>query len=404
MAWVRCGPPTAISRGWGPRFVTLSRHRCEVLKDIMSQKIGQFRGESFCLEMLEERHFLSGLPWAPTATVIDQDLAAREYKKITGKGQSVAILDTGVDYNHPALGGRWGKTVIGGYDFVDNDNDPMDTNGHGTEVAGMIAAKQFSYDGYKYRGIAPGAKIVALRIEDNSDYLPASRVEAALRWVINHRKQYNITAVNMSFGDGDYLKRFTRPPYGDELATLKKMGVFITAASGNDGTSTPGINYPAADTSVVGVGSVNGDDSISSFTSRAGDLDLLAPGEGVVAPSEEGGRPVYMRGNGTSYAAPVVAGAAVLLHQANPKLSESQILAILKSTASKNWDGDTEYPATYLTYRRIDLDNAIRVALGRKSQRTRVASRTRPDAPVESPQEKKDLLGIFNVGNRISFE
>ena len=70
--------------------------------------------------------------WASTLRVIDQDLAGKTYKKITGKGQSVAILDTGVDYNHPALGGRWGKTVIAGYDFVNNDNDPMDETGHGT--------------------------------------------------------------------------------------------------------------------------------------------------------------------------------------------------------------------------------------------------------------------------------
>jgi subtilisin family serine protease len=371
----------------------------------MSQKIGQYRGESFCLETLEDRRLLSGPPWSPTAQVIDQDLAAKAYKKITGKGQAVAILDTGVDYDHPALGGGWGRTVIGGYDFVNNDTDPMDENGHGTEVAGMIAARQFTYGGFKYRGIAPGAKIVALRIEDNSDYLPDSRIEAALQWVIKHRKQYNITAVNMSFGDGDYQKKFSRQPYGDELATLRKMGVFITAASGNDGISTPGINYPAADPNVVGVGSVNGNDVISGFTSRAGDLDLLAPGDGIVAPSEEGGRPVYMRGSGTSYAAPVVAGAAMLLHQANPKLSESQILGILKSTASKNWDGDTEYPATYLTYRRIDLDNAIRSALGRKSTRTKTASRTRPQEPVVvSPQPKTELLGLFSAGGRISFE
>lgn len=368
----------------------------------MSQKIGQSCGASFCLETLEERQLLAG--WAPTARVDDQDLAARSYKRITGKGQSVAILDTGVDYNHPALGGGWGRVVIGGWDFVRNDSDPMDETGHGTMVAGMIASKAFTYGGFRYRGIAPGAKIVAVRIEDNSDFLPDSRIEAALRWVINNRKKYNITAVNMSLGDGDYERKFTRGPYGDELATLKKMGVFITAASGNDGISRPGINYPAADRSVVGVGSVNGSDMISSFTSRAGDLDLLAPGEGVVAPSISGGQHIYLKGNGTSFAAPVVAGAAMLLHQANPALSQSQILSILKATASKNWDGDSEYPATYLTYRRLDIDNAIRSALSKKSRKTR-STRTRPQtqAIVQSPQPKKDLMGLFNAGNRIEF-
>jgi subtilisin family serine protease len=370
----------------------------------MREKIGQSSGASFCLEALEERQLLAG--WGPTARVIDQDLAARLYKKITGKGQAVAILDTGVDYNHPALGGGWGRTVVGGWDFVNNDSDPMDQTGHGTMVAGMIASRAFTYGGFRYRGIAPSAKIVALRIEDNSDYLPDSRIEEALRWVINHRARYNITAVNMSLGDGDYERKFSRAPYGDELATLRKMGVFITAASGNDGISTPGINYPAADPSVVGVGSVNGNDMISNFTSRAADLDLLASGDGIVAPSISGGSHIYLKGSGTSFAAPEVAGAAMLLHQANPKLNVTQILGILKATAAKNWDGDSEYPATYLTYKRLDLDNAIRSALSKKTARTRDNTRTRPQAEatvIESPQKKDELVGLFNAGNRIDF-
>ena len=95
----------------------------------------------------------------------------------------------------------------------------------------------------------------------------------------------------------------------------------------------------------------------------------------------------------------------MLLHQANPKLNQSQILAILKNTASKNWDGDTEYPATYLTYRRLDLDNAIRAAMGHKATRKRVAVKAKPqETVVESPQPKKDLLGLFSAGNRISFD
>jgi subtilisin family serine protease len=143
--------------------------------------------------------------------------------------------------------------------------------------------------------------------------------------------------------------------------------VFITAASGNGGLSREGINYPAADRSVVGVGSINGSDVISGFTSRTGILDLLAPGDGVATPSTlEDGRHVFLRASGTSYAAPVVAGAAVLLKSANPKLSPDKILSILKSTGARNWDGDMEYPATYLTYRRIDLDDALRSAV-RKS-------------------------------------
>ena len=94
----------------------------------------------------------------------------------------------------------------------------------------------------------------------------------------------------------------------------------------------------------------------------------------------------------------------MLLHQANPKLSATQILGILKASASKNWDGDLEYPATYLTYKRLDLDNAIRSALSKKSARTRDSSRARPEAAeiVESPQKKDELTSVFNSENRIT--
>src|SRR5688572_8420885 len=318
----------------------------------MDDNKGQSGGVSFSLEALEERRLMAGAPWGPTAQLIDQDVAASSFRRINGKGYSVAVLDTGVDYTHPSLGGRWGRVVIGGYDFVRNDNDPMDETGHGTQVAGMIAAKRFTYEGRSYQGIATGAKIVALRVEDNSDFLPDSRLERALRWVIDNRKKFKIAAVNMSLGDGLYTRKTSLKPFGDELAILKRAGVFITAASGNGGLSSrEGINYPAADRSVVGVGSVNGADVISSFTSRSSILDLLAPGDGVAAPSTlADGRHVFTRGNGTSYSSPIVAGAALLLKQANPKLNVNQILTILRNTASRNWDGDDEYPATYLTY------------------------------------------------------
>ena len=95
----------------------------------------------------------------------------------------------------------------------------------------------------------------------------------------------------------------------------------------------------------------------------------------------------------------------MLLHQANPRLNATQILGILKATASKNWDGDLEYPATYLTYKRLDLDNAIRSALSKKSARTRDSSRARPEAAeiVESPQKKDEFTSVFNSENRITF-
>src|SRR3954466_7649300 len=112
-------------------------------------------------ESLEDRRLLAGTPWGAQEIVTGQDKAVANYPKITGAGTSIAVLDTGVDYNHPALGGGWGKKVVAGDDFVSNDGDPMDTDGHGTGIAALAAGLPFTFNGAKYQGVAPGADIVA---------------------------------------------------------------------------------------------------------------------------------------------------------------------------------------------------------------------------------------------------
>src|SRR6266702_632889 len=93
------------------------------------------------LETLEDRRLLSGETWGAQEKIIGQDVAAFQYPTLTGAGTSIVIIDTGVDYNAPDLGGGFGAghKVIAGWDFVDNDADPMDTDGHGTGVASLAA-------------------------------------------------------------------------------------------------------------------------------------------------------------------------------------------------------------------------------------------------------------------------
>src|SRR3712207_522669 len=110
------------------------------------------------IEPLERRELLSGQPWGGQAQMIGQNLGVANFPTITGAGQTIAIIDSGVDYNHPSLGGGLGSSykVVGGYDFVSNDADPMsDTNAHGTGAAGIAAADGFVYKGLRYQGIAP---------------------------------------------------------------------------------------------------------------------------------------------------------------------------------------------------------------------------------------------------------
>lgn len=320
------------------------------------------------IESLEARTHLA---WSPYAQLVGQDLAAIDYPKITGAGSVVAVIDTGIDYTHPALGGGFGKQykVIGGYDFYDNDSDPMDTDGHGTAVAGVIAANPYTTGGITYQGVAPGAKLVALRV-GTASRLPDVNIEAALQWIITavEKGTYAINVVNLSLGSGNYTDaRIDR--FSDEFARLRELGVFVVAASGNsnDARSGPidqdGIAAPAADPNVFAVGAVDANDVISTWTQRGDELDLLAPGVNIVMPGLNG---TYLTESGTSFASPYVAGTAALLYQVDPKMGPGDVGSVLMSSGIVNRDGDKEAgDTTGLLFSRLDIHDAIAIAARR---------------------------------------
>lgn len=302
----------------------------------------------------------------------------------TGTGYTVAVLDTGVDYNHSALAGNY----IGGWDFVDDDANPMDLHGHGTHVAGTIASTSATYP-----GIAPDANIIALRVLGADGSGTFDDVELALQWVASHQQQYNIVAVNMSLGAGN----FSSNPYTfleDELTTLKAQGVFIAAASGNSFfayNSQPGLGYPAISGNAVAVGAVwdgsfgqvtwasgaidysTAPDRITSFTQRSSQLDVLAPGAFITSTHLNGSWATLA---GTSMAAPVVAGAAVLIHQAldtagqGSLANQDYILQLMQDTGVTLTDGDDENDNvvnTGLSFKRVNILAAVQ-AIGTASQ------------------------------------
>lgn len=302
---------------------------------------------------------------------------ARSNYGYTGSGYAVAVIDTGVDYTHAAFQGRY----LGGWDFVADDPDPMDENGHGTHVAGIIAANHSTLV-----GVAPGANIVALRVLDASGSGSFSNVQRALQWVVDHQQQFNIVAVNLSLGSGNYASNpFTF--LSGELQALKDLGVFVAAASGNSFYSygsQQGLSFPAVSSLTVSVGAVwdgsygavswtsgaedysTGTDRIASFTQRSSALSLVAPGAFVYSTYVGGG---FANMAGTSMATPFVAGAAVLVHQALDATGRSylahqdHILSVLQSTGVVVIDGDDEQDNvinTGLSFRRLD----VRAALG----------------------------------------
>lgn len=312
-------------------------------------------------------------------TLINLDKVFSNYA-YRGDGYSVAVIDTGIDYTHPDLGGGWGKRVIAGYDFVNHDSDPMDDNGHGTHVAGIIGSRSASYP-----GVAPHVNLIALKVLDASGSGSFGNVEDALQWVASHQAQYNIVAVNLSLGVGD----FTVNPYtflDSDFATLKSEGVLIAVASGNDyyaNSGTLGLAYPAISSQVVSVGAVWADnfgavswvsgardyttaaDRIVSFTERGPALDILAPGAMITSTYLHGG---YQTMAGTSMASPDVAGAAVILHQAldatghHNLANQDYILSLMQLTGKTVNDGDDENDNVInssLNFKRLDLLAAL---------------------------------------------
>src|SRR3989344_2383766 len=195
---------------------------------------------------------------------------------IKGNGQTICIIDTGVNYNHPDLGGCLGSgcKVVDGYDFVNDDNDSMDDNGHGTHVAGIAAANGTLI------GVAPESNIVAIKVLDSSGSGFDSYTISGIDYCVNNATLFGISVISMSLGtsityssDCDSVSSAFTNAVNNAVAN----NITVIAASGNAGNTTE-ISSPACITNVTSVGSVDKDDSISSFTNRNSLLYLLAPG------------------------------------------------------------------------------------------------------------------------------
>jgi subtilisin family serine protease len=313
-----------------------------------------------------------------------------KYPTITGAGQTVAVIDTGIDYNHSALGGGFGvgHRVVAGWDFVDNDADPMDLNGHGTHVAGIIGSSNSTY-----KGVAPQVNFAALRILDANGEGNFVNLALALSWVIQNRTTYNITTVNLSLGDNsNWLDTPSNPVFETIEVYMQELvndGVFIAVAAGNgfySFGSVPGLGFPAVSDYVVSVGAVwdkagynatwadgardytTAPDAILSISQRSEDLDLLAPGA-VIRSTIPGN--TYGNKNGTSMAAPFVAGASVLLREAflegphHLETDQWDLLSVLQDTGKPVVDTgfNTNVTGTGLTFYRIDVLAATDVAM-----------------------------------------
>ena len=216
----------------------------------------------------------------------------------TGAGVRVAVIDSGIDYTHPDLASNY----AGGYDFVNNDSDPMDDDGHGTHVAGTIAALD---NGTGVVGVSPQAAIYALKVLDADGSGSWSNIVAALQWAVDN----GIQVTNNSYGGSQNPGSTVEAAF----ANAETAGIFHAAAAGNSGNPAGkgnNVGYPARYASVIAVAATDASDTRAWFSSTGDQVELSAPGVLINSTKLGGG---YVEFNGTSMASPHVAGTAVLV-------------------------------------------------------------------------------------------
>ncbi|SET67396.1 thermitase Serine peptidase. MEROPS family S08A [Oceanobacillus limi] len=236
-------------------------------------------------------------------------------------GQEIAVLDTGVDYNHPDLDGK----TIRGYDFVDGDYTPSDLNGHGTHVAGIAAAETNNRTGIA--GMAPNTDILAVRVLDANGSGSLANIANGIQYAAD----YGAEVINLSLGcacDTQALE--------DAVNYAWNRGSVVVAAAGNDGTSQQ--FQPASYANAIAVGAVDSNNNRASFSNYGSWVDVAAPGVDI-ASTYPNNRYVYL--SGTSMASPYVAGQAALL--TGQGRSNTQARAAIQNTTDYMYGNYVRY-------------------------------------------------------------
>ncbi len=286
---------------------------------------------------------------------------------ITGAGVDVAVIDTGVT-PVPALAGPGKIRAVVDLSLEAGVAEAayLDTYGHGTHMAGIIAG-----DGDGFSGVAPGAGIVSVKVADNTGAVDVSQVIAAIDWVVEHRNagDLNIRVINLSYGT-DSDQPYQESPLAYAVERAWEAGIVVVVAAGNDGWSNPGLAAPANDPYVIAVGAAEVSDQGTKVPAWASGgrvfeqtstgywtgywsedysgryPDLVAPGasiESLIAPGsrtslqhpEAAVDAATMKGSGTSQAAAVVSGAVALLLEQRPELTPDQVKALLMDSADR---------------------------------------------------------------------
>jgi serine protease AprX len=277
---------------------------------------------------------------------------------IDGEGVTVAVVDTGVA-KVADLSGR----VVGGVDLSGGGDPYKDEFGHGTFVAGLIAGNGASSGG-QFKGVAPKAKIVSIKIAGADGSSDVSHVLAAMQWAVSNKADFGIRVVNLSLGT-DSTQSYHLSPLNAAVERAWDGGIVVTVSSSNNGPGAGTVSKPGDDPLVITVGAADdrgtsgrGDDLMAGFSGQGPTTadgltkpDLVAPGRSVISLRAPGSAidaaypgsrvgSAYFKGSGTSFATAVTSGAAALLLEREPGLSPNQVKARLLNTAAAGPVGD----------------------------------------------------------------
>jgi len=316
-------------------------------------------------------------PWELSTTYDQSVHAPGMWRQSTGRGVGVAVIDTGVSGDLPDFqSSRWDSTsrVVASAVIDPSASTANDTYGHGTAVAGLIAGNSHYRDGGdplqdQYAGSAPNANLISIKVSNDAGQASTLDAIYGLQFAVDHKDQYNIRVLNLSFRSTDAQSYKTDPlDAAAEQAWLS--GITVVAAAGNMGTAPDAVSYaPGNDPYVITVGAVddqgtadNSDDATASWSSRGttqdgvAKPDVVAPGAHIVttlAPNSDfanlcptcviGG--AYFQVSGTSLAAPIVAGVAADLLAAHPDWTPAMVKGALVNTGTQLSDGSVEVDA-----------------------------------------------------------
>ena len=296
----------------------------------------------------------NSLVWAETEEIVDPEFNDLQH----GYGQhlvqlslawtvtegdpdiTVAVLDTGLDLSHPEFAGR----VVAGYDFVNEDENPTDDNGHGTHVAGILA---MAIDGSGSAGMCPACSIMPLKVLNANSSGRWSAVARAILYATDHGAR----VVNLSLGSYNYSTTVA-----DAIAYARDHEVLVVASAGNAASATP--YYPAALEDVLAVVATDEQDERWRLSNYGPWVDVAAPGVAIYSTHVRDGEHTYALMTGTSMAAPFVSGLAALVMSAQPAVTVEDVIGLIFENADDL--GPSGYD-DYFGYGRINAAHTLGV-------------------------------------------